>query len=121
MTPRTKTILWACAALACLILSIFALRALRTYDPAVDLPRDERTCILTSRSPGGSWELEAIRTDWGVRPARSSISVYAVDPKTRRLIYDQLDESACTIQWQTDSIVVINGVTLDLSKGETDV
>ena len=41
MTPRTKTILWAGAALACLILSIFALRALLTYDPAADLPRDQ--------------------------------------------------------------------------------
>lgn len=121
MSQRTKTGAWALGALLCIMGTMIALHFILQFSFCVSIPPDQRTSIMTSQSPEGTYQLEAIRTDWSAQPGTSSISVYTVEPKTRLLIYDALRESECTIDWLTDSIVVINGVTLDLSKGERHV
>jgi len=73
--------------------------------------------LLTSTSPDGTYALHAWRILEGATVA-NSIRVYrAVGPLTV-CIYNGYREDKVSIDWLSDTVVQINGVVLDLSKGE---
>lgn len=74
--------------------------------------------IETSESPDGTYTLEAYLTNGGAS-TDFGIKVYQRTDNGSELVYYHYHRSEVTIEWQSDSVVVINGTPLDLSKGET--
>lgn len=72
----------------------------------------------TSVSPDGSYTLDAYRTSGGAT-TDFGIRVYQHALFGKKEIYYQYHKDRVEINWESNSIVNINGVKLDLSKGET--
>lgn len=85
-------------------------------------PSSEDTLLMTSESADGAYKLEAYRTNPDAT-VDYSVRVYLIsDTSNRRRykrIYDAYHMSKVEIEWESNSIVVINGRALDLSQGET--
>jgi hypothetical protein len=82
------------------------------------LTPEEGEVIATSESPEGRcYRIEArlysggATSDWAVR-------AFIIDGSYRKQIYFQYHEHEADISWLSDSVVVINGIELDLSKNE---
>jgi hypothetical protein len=71
-----------------------------------------------SSSPDGTYTVEAYLTNGGAT-TDFGIKVYQKTNIGSKEIYYHYHRSKVTIEWQNDSVVVINGTPLDLSKGET--
>ena len=76
------------------------------------------TLLETSTSPDGTYTLDAYLTNGGAT-TDFGIKVYQHTLFGNKLIYHRYHKDTVSIRWDSDSIAVINGVKLDLSKGET--
>ena len=72
-----------------------------------------------SESPDRSYTLEAYRVSTGGATVDFSQRVYLVEGTEKKLIYDVYGEHSMEIKWINDSVVSLNGKTLDLAKGQT--
>lgn len=77
----------------------------------------QETFLISSQSPDGKYNLEAYRTEPGAT-VDFSIRVYIINDNNRKIIYDAYHEHEVKIVWLDNSMVSINGKTLDLSRGE---
>lgn len=74
--------------------------------------------LLTSTSPEGTYILTAYCIMEGATVA-DSIRVYRDIGPLTVCIYNGYREQTVRIEWQSDRVVVINGIVLDLSRGES--
>ncbi len=77
--------------------------------------------IATSTSPDETYKLEAYIVNGGAT-TDYSIKVYLLNESSlsgKKLIYNKYHDYNADIQWLDNDTVSINGVVLDLSKGET--
>lgn len=74
--------------------------------------------IATSVSPDGRNTLEAYCADGGAT-TDFAVKVYEKTDVGKKKIYHQYHQKDVVINWESDNVVNINGVKLDLSKGET--
>lgn len=79
---------------------------------------DTNTMLLSTTSPEGTRTVEAWLLNGGATVAWT-VNAYEVTESGRKHIYYQYREKDAEITWLTEDVVCINGVTLDLSKGET--
>lgn len=75
-------------------------------------------CLLATTSPDGTYALTAYRIREGVTVA-DSIRVYRDFGPVTGCIYNEYREQTVSLVWISNAVVEINGVVLDLSKGET--
>lgn len=74
--------------------------------------------LMHSESPDGKYYLEVYRTEPGAT-VDFSIRVYLIsDNNKKEIIYDAYHEHDADVYWLDNSIVSINGRTLDLSRNE---
>ena len=74
--------------------------------------------IEKSTSPSGKYTVEAYLMNPGAT-GDYSIKVYLQKVISKVLIYNKYHDYDADIKWLSDDVVVINSVTLDVSKGET--
>ena len=74
--------------------------------------------IEKSTSPNGTYTVEAYLSNPGAT-GDYSIKAYLQYENSKLLIYNKYHDYDADIKWLSDDVVVINGVTLDVSKGET--
>lgn len=74
--------------------------------------------LLTTTSPNNTYTVEAYKANGGAT-VDFSIKVYLIDNKNKLLIYNKYHDYDADIKWIDNDIISINGITLDLSKGET--
>lgn len=74
--------------------------------------------LLTTKSPNNAYTVEAYKTNGGAT-VDYSIKVYLINNNNKLLIYDKYHDYDADIKWINNDIIYINGITLDLSKGET--
>ena len=74
--------------------------------------------LISSESPDGSYKLEAYRTNGGAT-VDFGVKVYSIEENGKKtLVYNGYHEEEAEIGWINGSTVSINGITLDLSRGE---
>ncbi len=78
---------------------------------------NQETFLMSSQSPDGKYNLEAYRTEPGAT-VDFSIRVYIINGNKKNIIYDAYHEYDAKIIWVDNSTVLINGKTLDISRGE---
>lgn len=76
------------------------------------------TLLQTSVSPNKTYTIEAYRTEPGAT-VDFSVKAYLVTENEKILIYNSYHESNVTINWISDTVVVINDKKLNLINGET--
>ncbi len=76
-----------------------------------------KTFLESSKSPDGTYELEAYDTSGGAT-VDFSVAVYLLKENRKICIYNGYHEKDVEIIWVDNSTVTINGITLDLSKDE---
>lgn len=74
--------------------------------------------IETSVSPNNDYTLEAYCENGGATTG-FAVRVYLITDGGKKEIYFQYHKADAVINWESDSVVNINGVILDLSMGET--
>ena len=74
--------------------------------------------IETSTSPEGTHTVTAMLVNGGATVAYS-VKVYLKALPFDILIYNKYKQKTVTITWLSEDVICINGVDLDLSKGET--
>ncbi len=78
---------------------------------------NQETFLISSQSPDGVYKLEAYRTEPGAT-VDFSIRVYMINGNQKNIIYDAYHEYDAQIVWIDNSVVSINGKSLDISRGE---
>ena len=73
--------------------------------------------IGKSTSPEGSYAVEAFLVNGGAT-VDYSVKVYLTYP-SKKLIYNKYKQKTVSMSWNSDKEICINGVSLDLSKGES--
>lgn len=76
------------------------------------------TMLISTTSPEGTRTVEAWLLNGGATVAWT-VNAYEITEDGRKHIYYQYREKDAEITWLSEDVVCINGVTLDLSKGET--
>ena len=79
----------------------------------------EGKLMATSMSPGGEYTVNLYLCGGNATTAYS-VRGEAVSSKGIRNIYWQYEKDQCNIQWESDNIVNINGISLDVQKDSYD-
>ena len=108
--------------MACVVLMVLLALFIRIYIiPALNIGNSQtnnpETFLIASQSPDGKYNLEAYRTEPGAT-VDFSIRVYLTTNDKKSLIYDAYHEYEAKIVWIDNTMVSINGKTLDISQGE---
>lgn len=102
-----------------LLLALFVIHyVVPIFDMVLSQQNESETLLIESESPDGSYRISAYRTEPGAT-VDFSVKVYLFSEDGKKLIYNAYHESKAEIGWTDDSTVMINGKTLDLSRGET--
>lgn len=74
--------------------------------------------IATSISPNKTYTVKVYKGNGGAT-TDFSIIAYIVNDGRKDLIYNKYHDYEADIKWVNDSTIILNGIELDLSKGET--
>lgn len=74
--------------------------------------------IMSSTSPNDAYKVEVYKSNGGAT-VDFSIKAYLVNDGKKTLIYNKYHDYDAEIIWIDNEIVSINGITLNLSEGET--
>ena len=100
-----------------LLMLIICFFIIPAFNVGITQTGGEETFLMASNSPNGIYCLEAYKTEPGAT-VDFSVRVYIVNDNQKNIIYDAYHEYNAEIIWIDDSVVSINGKTLDLSRGE---
>lgn len=81
-------------------------------------PVSSEELIAVSTSPSGTYTVEAYLVNGGAT-VDWAVKAYLINDPDMKIIFNQYHQSKAEINWINDDIISINGISLDLSKGET--